>query len=171
MRKLKSKKKEVVIIVGSSRKDGDTANLTKQLIEKSNWDLINLNDFEFSYFDYKHENRNDGYLTLLRKIIEKYDILIFATPVYWYSMSGIMKVFFDRLTDLLTIKKELGRKLRGKKMAVISCSNGENLGEYFWLPFSESAQYLGMEYIGNTHTIAGEKNELKITEFIKLIEK
>jgi hypothetical protein len=28
--------KEVVIIVGSSRKDGDTANLTKQLIEKSN---------------------------------------------------------------------------------------------------------------------------------------
>ena len=59
--------KEVVIIVGSYRKDGNTANLTKQLIKKSNWDLINLNDFEFSYFDYKHENRNDGYLTLLRK--------------------------------------------------------------------------------------------------------
>ena len=77
-------------------------------------------------------------------------------------MSGIMKVFFDRLTDLLTIKKELARKLRGKKMAVISCSNGENLGEYFWLPFSESAQYLGIEYIGNTHTIAGEKNELLV---------
>jgi len=160
-----------IVIVGSSRKDGDTAKLTKQLIEKSKWDLIDLNDFEFSYFDYKHKNRNDDYLTLIRKIVKKYDTFIFATPVYWYSMSGIMKVFFDRLTDLLTIEKELGRKLRGKRMAVITCSTGENLGEYFWFPFTESAKYLGMEYIGNTHTIAGEKNELKITNFIKLIEK
>lgn len=160
-----------VIIVGSSRNDGDTANLTKKLIEKSNWDLLNLNDYEFGYFDYKHENRNDDYLNLIKSIVEKYETLIFVTPVYWYSMSGIMKVFFDRFTDLLTIEKELGRKLRGKKMAVLSCSIGENLGEYFWLPFSETAKYLGMEYIGNLHTITGEENELKITEFIELIEK
>ncbi|GGA76676.1 hypothetical protein GCM10008015_16620 [Flavobacterium palustre] len=160
-----------VIIVGSSRNDGDTANLTNQLIEKSNWNLLILNDYEFSYFDYKHENKNDDYINLMKKIVEKYETLIFVTPVYWYSMSGIMKVFFDRFTDLLTIEKELGRKLRGKKMAVLSCSIGENLGEYFWLPFSETAKYLGMEYIGNLHTITGEENELKITEFIELIEK
>jgi len=160
-----------VVIVGSLRNDGDTANLSKQLIEKSKWDLVNLNDYEFSYFDYEHENRNDDYLNLMKKIVEKYETLIFITPVYWYSMSGIMKVFFDRFTDLLTIEKELGRKLRGKKMAVLSCSIGENLGEYFWLPFSETAKYLGMEYIGNSHTITGENNELKIKEFIKQIEK
>ena len=160
-----------VVIVGSSRNDGDTANLTKKLIEKSKWDLVNLNDYEFSYFDYKHENRNDDYLNLMKEIVEKYETLIFVTPIYWYSMSGIMKVFFDRFTDLLTIEKELGRKLRGKKMAVISCSIGENLGENFWLPFSETAKYLGIEYVGNIHTIAGENNELKITDFIKKIEK
>lgn len=160
-----------VIIVGSSRNDGDTVNLTKQLIEKSNWDLLNLNDYEFSYFDYKHENKNDDYINLMKKIVEKYETLIFVTPVYWYSMSGIMKVFFDRFTDLLTIEKELGRKLRGKKMAVLSCSIGENLDDYFWLPFSETAKYLGMEYIGNLHTITGEQNELKITEFIEVIGK
>ena len=160
-----------VVIVGSSRNDGEALNLTKQLIEKSKWDLINLNDYDFSYFDYEHKNRNDDYLRLMRKIVKKYEILIFITPVYWYSMSGIMKVFFDRFTDLLTIEKELGRKLRGKKMAVMSCSIGENLGENFWLPFSETAKYLGIEYIGNSHTITGENNELKITEFIKLVEK
>ncbi len=160
-----------VVIVGSSRNDGDASNLTKRLIEKSKWDLINLNDYEFSYFDYEHKNRNDDYLNLMREIVKKYETLIFITPVYWYSMSGIMKVFFDRFTDLLTIEKELGRKLRGKKMAVMSCSIGENLGQSFWLPFSETAKYLGMEYIGNSHTITGENNELKITEFIKLIEK
>lgn len=159
-----------LIIVGSSRNDGDTKSLTNELIKKSNWDLINLNDYDFSYFDYEHLNRNDDYLKLMRKIIEKYDTLIFTTPIYWYSMSGIMKVFFDRFTDLLTIEKELGRKLRGMNMAVISCSVGENLGEYFWLPFSETARYLGMEYLGNTHIINGENNEEKITEFINQIE-
>lgn len=160
-----------VVIVGSSRSDGDTTTLTNELIKQSKWDLINLNDYNFSYYDYEHQNRNDDYVPLMEQIIKKYDTLIFATPVYWYSMSGIMKVFFDRITDLLTIKKELGRKLRGKKMAVISCSIGENLGDSFWLPFSETAKYLGMKYVGNSHTIAGEKNELKIAEFIELIEK
>lgn len=160
-----------VVIAGSSRNDGDTKSLTNELISKSNWELIELNNYDFSYFDYKHENRSDDYLTLIKQIIEKYDTMIFATPVYWYSMSGIMKVFFDRFTDLLTIEKELGRRLRGMKMAVISCSNGDNLGEYFWLPFSKTAKYLGMKYIGNVHTTTGEDNELKITEFIKLIER
>lgn len=149
-----------VIIVGSSRNDGDTANLTKDLLEKSKWDVLNLNDYQFSYFDYKHENRNDDYLDLIRKILDTYETLIFITPVYWYSMSGIMKVFFDRFTDLLTIEKELGRKLKGKKMAAVSCSTGENLGEY-----------LGMEYLGNVHTISGKEHELEITKLIELIEK
>lgn len=159
-----------IVIAGSSRNDGDTATLTKELIKQSKWDLLDLNDYNFSYFDYKHENRNDDYLPLIKELIQKYDTLIFATPIYWYSMSGIMKVFFDRFTDLLTIEKELGRKLRGKKMAVISCSIGDNLGENFWLPFSETAKYLGMKYIGNIHTVTGENNKQKITEFINLIE-
>lgn len=160
-----------IVIVGSARNDGDTATLTNALIEQSGCDVINLNDYDFSYFDYKHENRDDDYLMVMKTIIAKYDMLIFVTPVYWYSMSGIMKVFFDRITNLLTIEKELGRTLRGKKKAVISCSNGENLGEHFWLPFSETAKYLGMEYVGNIHTIANEEHDQKIPEIIKLIEK
>ncbi len=160
-----------VVIVGSSRNDGDTVVLTSELTKQSKWDLIDLNDYNFSYYDYEHKNRNDDYLTLMAELIKKYDTLIFATPVYWYSMSGIMKVFFDRITDLLTIEKKLGRQLRGKKMAVISCSIGNNLGELFWLPFSETANYLGMEYLGNVHTVTGENNDKKITEFIKLIDK
>jgi multimeric flavodoxin WrbA len=159
----------IIVIVGSSRNDGDTTALVKGLIKKTKWDLVNLNDYSFSYYDYKHKNRNDDYLPLMKQMVEKYDTLIFATPIYWYAMSGIMKVFFDRITDLMTIEKELGRKLRGKKMAVISCSNGGNLGEYFWLPFSESAKYLGMKYIGNIHTIAGESNDLELTEFIEMV--
>lgn len=158
---------KTVIISGSSRNDGDTSALTNELIKHSNWDLINLNDYKFSYYDYCNLNKGDDYIKLMSEIVTKYDTLIFVTPVYWYSMSGIMKVFFDRITDLLTIEKETGRKLRGKNMAAISCSNGDNLGDLFWLPFSESAKYLGMKYLGGLHTIAGEDNRSKIIEFIK----
>lgn len=158
-----------LIILGTSRNDGDTESLVTGLAEKSTWDLINLNDYNFSYYDYNHANRDDDFLPLMKKIIENYDVLIFATPVYWYSMSGIMKVFFDRITDLLTIEKDLGRQLRGKKMGVISSSNGGNLGEQFWIPFKESANYLGMPYIGNLHTIIDENHDLQLQSFIEQI--
>lgn len=159
-----------VVIVGSSRNDGDTLKLTNELIKETDWDLINLNDYDFSYYDYEHENRNDDYLTLMRKVIDNYDTLIFVTPVYWYSMSGIMKVFFDRITDLLDIEKDLGRQLRGKNMAAVSCSIGNNLGDYFWLPFSETAKYLGMNYLGHIHTITDEPNETKLKKFINHLD-
>ena len=154
--------------MGSARKDGETFQIISNLVSQTNWDLIDLNDYQIGHYEYEHENQNDDYLPLMKNLIEKYDQFIFATPVYWYSMSGIMKVFFDRITDLLVIEKELGRKLRGKEMAVISCSNGNNLGEHFWLPFSETAKYLGIKYLGGVHTLAGEKNESTIAYFIKM---
>lgn len=160
-----------VIIVGSSRNDGNTLNLVNELVLKSGWDMVNLNDYDFGYYDYEHKNRNDGYLELMKSLIEHYDTFIFATPVYWYAMSGIMKVFFDRMTDLLTIEKDLGRQLRGKKMAVITSSTGSNLEEHFWRPFMATANYLGMDYLANIHTVPEENNDVKIAEFIVQIEK
>lgn len=164
-------KNKVVVIIGSSRNDGDTKRLVTELINHSNFDTINLNDYNFSYYDYEHENSNDDYIKLTKRIIENYNTFIFATPVYWYAMSGIMKVFFDRITDLLDFEKELGRQLRTKKMAVITCSIGNNLGDNFWLPFIETSNYLGMEYIGNLHTLTDNINKTELKQFIEQINK
>ena len=163
-----------LIIVGSSRTNGDTAALAHLLQTHSGWDLIDLNDYKISYYDYEHKNKEDDFFPLMQQIIEKYEVIVFATPVYWYSMSAIMKVFFDRITDLLDINKELGRRLRGKKMAAISSSAGDNLGEAFWLPFSETARYLGMKYIASLHTFVKEKQVSEedwkaLLKFIQLV--
>jgi len=160
-----------LIILGSSRKDGDTKKIVDELISISDWDFIDLNDYNFGYYDYEHKNLDDDYLDLMRKIIANYDVLIFATPVYWYSMSGIMKVFFDRITDLLDEEKDLGRKLRGRSMAAVSCSVGDNLGEFFWLPFSETARYLGMNYLGDIHTIADNDESENLKKFVAHLER
>ena len=158
-----------IVILGSSRKDGNTKQAIDNLNLLSDFDIIDLNDFDINYYVYEHRNKSDDYLDLMRNIIDNYDILIFATPVYWYSMSGIMKVFFDRITDLLDNEKELGRKLRNKNMAVLSSSLGDHLGEKFWLPFIETAKYLGMNYLGNVHTIVNSDQVDDLTEFAKLI--
>lgn len=148
-----------VIILGSSRSNGNTTRIVNQIAQKFGIDVVNLSDYKFSYYDYESKNRDDDFLPLIKNIIEKYDTLIFATPIYWYSMSGIMKVFFDRFSDLIRIEKETGRKLRGKKIAVISNSHDDTIEYDFYLPFRLSAEYLGMDYLGNQHFNADNPTE------------
>jgi multimeric flavodoxin WrbA len=150
-----------VIIVGSSRKDGNTTQIVNEIANQYNIDVVNLSDYNFSYYDYESKNRNDDFFELIKGIIEKYDTLIFATPVYWYNMSGIMKVFFDRFSDLIRIEKETGRKLRGKNMAVISNSHDTELDFDFYVPFKKSAEYLGMTYLGEKHFNADDPDKTK----------
>lgn len=137
-----------VIILGSSRSNGNTSNTIASIAKKQAIDVIDLNNYSFSYYDYESKNLNDDFLPLIKSIIEKYDTLIFATPVYWYNMSGIMKVFFDRFSDLIRVEKETGRKLRGKNMFVISNSHDDQIDDSFYIPFQKSAAYLGMNYTG-----------------------
>ena len=153
-----------VIIVGSSRKKGNTTKIVEAIEKQYNAEVINLSDYEFSYYDYESNNKNDDFFGLIKGIIEKYDTLVFATPVYWYTMSGIMKVFFDRFSDLLRIEKETGRKLRGKNMAVLSNSHDSENDEAFYLPFVKSADYLGMNYLGYVHYNADKEEETSIKQ-------
>lgn len=144
--------KRGVIIQGSSKSDGNTNIIAKYIQEKTGFDIIDLKLKNISSFDYDFNNQGDDFMPLIKEIVENYDTLIFATPVYWYAMSGIMKNFFDRISDCLKIEKETGRKLRGKSMGMISCGSDSELKEGFEMPFKESANYLGMDYLGSIHT-------------------
>ncbi len=141
-----------VIIQASARSNGDTNTIVNELNKHNNFDVIDLKTKNIGHFEYDFANANDDFLPLMEEIIAKYDTIVFATPVYWYNMSGILKAFFDRLSDLLHYKKELGRQLRGKSMAMISNNNYDDLKDGFSMPFRESANYLGMTYLGDIHT-------------------
>ena len=163
-----------VIIQGSSNSKGNTHTIVNYLNTKNQFDVIDLKTKNIGSFDYDFANASDDFLPLMEHIIANYTTIIFATPVYWYSMSGILKNFFDRISDLLHYKKELGRQLRGKNMGMISNSNENDLVEGFTMPFKKSAEYLGMNYLGDIHTwfsngkIADEAKIL-IDEFRKRI--
>ena len=141
-----------VIIQGSSKSNGNTNRVVDYLNKNNDFDIIDLKTKNIGSFEYDFSNANDDFIPLMETIIQKYDTIIFATPVYWYSMSGTLKTFFDRLSDLLHYKKELGRQMRGKKIAMISNSGENDLKNGFTMPFIESANYLGMNYLGDAHT-------------------
>lgn len=137
-----------VIILGSSNSHGDTRKIVEAVREKINADLIDLNDLNIGYFDYEFKNQDDDFFKTIERILE-YENIIFASPVYWYSMSAVMKTFFDRISDLLKIRKPLGRRLRGKTMWVISSSSDSEVFPSFLKAFELSAEYLGMLFGGN----------------------
>ncbi len=143
--------KRGVILLGSSNSEGETKKLATYISNLTTYPIIDLKKKNIGEFDYEFKNSGDDFLPLIKDIVDKYDRIVFATPVYWYSMSGIMKTFFDRISDCLKTEKDTGRKLRGMEMAVVTSATDRVLRPGFHMPFIESAKYLGMEYIGDVH--------------------
>jgi len=57
----------------------------------------------------------------LYKILEKIDILVLATPTYWFNMSGMMKNFIDRLCCM----ENNGFLLQGKMAILVASEEDE----------------------------------------------
>ncbi len=158
-----------VIIMGSSRSDGDTAAVAKELATLTSFEVLDLNNIEFSDYDYQSRNSDDDFLPTVRNIVDTYDHIIWLTPVYWYSMSAIMKRFIDRISDCLRIEKDTGRKFRGMGMSLISVSNDVR-NEGFTIPFKLTAEYLGMHYCGDQHVVVNGKVDIK-AQLLDLVSK
>ena len=138
-----------LVILGSARGDGDTRKLIDMVFGDSPYDMVDLLDYQIAPYNYREiYTEEDQFLEVANRLYE-YSAIVFATPVYWYAMSGQMKIFFDRITDLLHTKEELRAKLKGKKIFVLAVSASPQLPEGFEYPFAETATYLNMEFGGS----------------------
>ena len=85
-----------------------------------------------------------------------------------------MKTFIDRWSDLITIRKEMGRALKGKWVYVVS-SYGSEYPCGFEDPFRLTCQYLDMHYGGaylhysGNDTIRVEENTRQVSAFKHLL--
>ncbi len=141
----------IVAILGSARQDGNTAALTHAVFRNFNdARVINLNDHVITPYDYHNEPSADDFLEIVKQMVEA-EAIVFASPVYWYSMSGQMKIFFDRLTDLTDQYKSIGRALAGKSAFLIATSNTAEAPPSFEPPFADTARYFDMRWGGMIH--------------------
>lgn len=135
-----------LVITGSARRDSDTKKLLELLFPEGTVKVLDLLDYKLSAYSYSGEYpADDQFLQLIEELLPHKQV-IFATPVYWYAMSGLLKAFFDRLTDLITFQKQLGRKLAGKETFSVAVGAEEELPLGFAKPFELTSAYFNMTY-------------------------
>jgi len=135
-----------ILILASARSDSNTMRAVKQLSPVKEYVLIDLREKQIGHYDYNHDkNVGDDFLAIANEM-SKSETIIFATPIYWYAMSGLLKVFFDRLTELLSTHKQIGKALKGKKIYVISTGSDPCPPAGFDNPFKLTAEYFEMEF-------------------------
>lgn len=105
--------KNVVIISSTPRVGGNSEILAKEFArgaeEAGNHvEIINLREHNIGYCIGCYACHKTGKCFQKDKMneigekLEKADVIVFATPVYFYSMSGQLKVFIDRLVPFYT---------------------------------------------------------------------
>jgi len=129
---------KILGINGSPRKWGNTCKLLKVALkaaehEGAATEIVHLYEYEIrpcegcvsdDVKECKYPCPLEDDMRLLYDKVLKADGLIISTPVYWYSPSGQLKNFIDRLTALENMVVIEGRSwLEGKVAGVIVCGN------------------------------------------------
>ena len=86
--------------------------------------------------------------------VKSSDILIFASPVFWWNISAQLKLFIDRLYSI-------EHDMTGKKAVVVVTYAGEdpNTGpEIIKKMFAEIANFAGIEVVEFLGICSGTKN-------------
>ncbi len=98
----------------------------------------------------------DG-MQLLYPKLEKADVIIFGTPLYWYGPSAKMKLLIDRLRPFVASKKLDGKKA----LVVVPSEEGAEACKLIIGMFELSFKYLGLELIGKFLPKVSERAEIK----------
>ncbi len=124
---------KVLGIMGSSRRDGNTNDLLEVALKAAaeagaEVEKIVLADYRINHIadckvcrqQGKCVNEDDLPL-VIQKLLDA-DVHIWASPVYWYTVSGLVKVLLDRFFCYLSWHPEVrfAERMRGKGAAVIA---------------------------------------------------
>ena len=159
---------KILALIGSPRKKGNTDILVEEILKgckKNGYKIEKLYLYDYDIepcIDCRACKKGDLVCPLYDGMHEIYpkmeeaDLIIFGTPLYWYSCSGKMKLLIDRMRPFVA-----NRKLEGKKFVLVTPSEegAEACGPLVDM-FNMSFDYLGMKFIGTLLAKAYEKGEI-----------
>ena len=125
-----------VILFGSPRKKGNTIELTRVMAEtlkQKGWGVRTL------YLNDLNIRPCQGCLVCLpggvcrinddmkdvRKYIMESDLIVYATPIYWFGPSGQLKLVMDR--SIAFMDENYNSRVEGKKAVTITTFGDENM--------------------------------------------
>ncbi len=105
-------------INGSPHKNGICAKILKSALSQSKREgsetiLVHLKDYEKNFFHGNYNTKIPKELASIFRLLKNADGIIFATPVYWFNVSALMKNFIDQLTILELKNFDLEGKVAG----------------------------------------------------------
>jgi multimeric flavodoxin WrbA len=141
-----------IALFGSARRHGNTGAFMDHIAGELGIEVVDLGALRIAPYDYGHGNRDDDFEPLMHRVLAC-DHIVFASPVYWYTVSSPMKVFLDRITDFLDLPELMdeGRRLRGKTGYVVCTSIYDAAPGPFVDAFRDTFEYLGMRFGGVAH--------------------
>lgn len=99
---------KIIFMNSSPNKNGNTFRIGEELLQNIDHDVLQMSDYKVSQYGVVHEDDQIG--ELFKKIEDK-DIIVIGSPVYWYTVGGILKTFIDRLYLLPEAEVLKGKKL------------------------------------------------------------
>lgn len=137
----------IAVIDGGTRQDGNTEILTEEAVKELDVERIYLRDYDIHpIVDLRHtqdgfQEVDDDYNVVIDRLIQ-HDILVFSTPIYWYSMSGTLKNFIDRWSQTMRSPQYFDFKNRmSAKKAVVIAVGGDD-PQIKGLPMIQQFQYI-----------------------------
>jgi len=153
---------QVLALIGSPRKKGNSDLLADEVLKGAKAvgariDKIYLDDFQIRPIgeviddsSKRGDSRaNDDYLNLLEKFLDS-DLIIWASPIYWYAVSAQMKCFIDRFSSYVK-NPRYADKFNNKGHIVLCTFGSDNYkhSRFITEPMKLTIQYLRGNYIGD----------------------
>jgi multimeric flavodoxin WrbA len=156
--------KEILILSASPRKEGNTAALTGWFAEGARSKGAHVEIIATAFLRYKTIGCtscricqkselyecviNDEAKLVLAKMI-KADVIVMATPLYFFGPSAQLKIIFDRMFSLYKWDNNAGTMktpLQGKTLVLLSSAFEDKGLDALEKPFAMTADYTGMQF-------------------------
>lgn len=158
----------ILLINGSPRKQGNTATLGERLLQDIPHQTCHLTDYQLhfvqDYRDTSHpqQDLSDDFAELMTSFAQAEDIVL-ATPVYWYTMTGQLKVFMDRWFDSYSTGFDFSHKRI--YLLVVGADQPQTKALGITQAVQHSCEWLKMDFQGTaTVTADGPDDVANMTE-------
>lgn len=150
--------KKVVVITGSPRKNGNSFAMTDAFIKAAEAKGHTVTRFDAALqkvggchacetcFGTGKACSFDDDFNLIAPAIEEADVIVFTTPLYWYSFPAQIKGVIDRIYSFYVA----GKDIAGKECALITCCEEEDASmlDGIVVPYKRSIELLRWKSVG-----------------------
>ena len=150
--------KKIVVITGSPRKNGNSFAMTDAFIKAAEAKGHTVTRFDAALhkvggchacetcFKTGKACSFDDDFNIIAPAIEKADVVVFTTPVYWYSFPAQIKGVIDRLFSFCVA----GKDVAGKECALITCCEEDDMSvmDGVRIPYERTIALLKWKAVG-----------------------